>query len=383
MPEQSVTVLDLATKVVSPNQHIWAMFPGLGRRFLSQYQDQGLIFLDMPGISLSPTVLADDRLLRKHIAMSIAWADYYRFGGDKVPSRRPDDFSPGRGRSFNSAVGNVKNVFVRMRPGDLVLVGRQSLYDPILIGEIEGEFDPKETVRVERYGNERIPARHVRWLAVNVERRYLSQTLSLLLSNRHAVISIDKDKYGEEVYKVAYGEYVFGTDSRYVFQGPKYKNIAPATVPGINLITYFVAAFNACELDEVEEFAKLDIQGAIDNYFEQDILHSFEIEFSSPGEYVLHAKRAALPLFVAVAIAATDGYISGVQEARSVEIMNSATTAQVAVPPPADACIEIQEKYRAIMNAINADRFNDLCALNKDAQSGVGLKVNVKKRKKK
>jgi hypothetical protein len=34
------------------------------------------------------------------------------------------------------------------------------------------------------------------------------------------------------------------------------------------------------------------------------------------------------------------------------------------------------------MNSINADRFNQLCKLNKDAQDGVGLKVDVKQKAK-
>jgi hypothetical protein len=34
------------------------------------------------------------------------------------------------------------------------------------------------------------------------------------------------------------------------------------------------------------------------------------------------------------------------------------------------------------MNSINADRFNQLCKLNKEARDGVGLKVGVKQKAK-
>src|SRR5262249_31536465 len=146
---------------------------------------------------------------------------------------------------------------------------------------------------------------------------------------------------------------------------------------------YFAAAFNACEQGELEDFSRLSILQAIENYFEQDTLYSFEIAFSSPGEYILHAKRAALPLLVAVCISATSGDLDH-DDARSAQIANS-VPAGAAVPTAAPVvaggeCVEVQEKYRAIMNAINVDRFNQLCKLNKDAQQGVGLKVDVKQK---
>jgi hypothetical protein len=110
----------------------------------------------------------------------------------------------------------------------------------------------------------------------------------------------------------------------------------------------------------------------------------FEIDFSSPGEYVLYAKRAALPLLVATLVSATAGTIS-LTEARAAEVQNSAT-APVAIAPATapDACtLEIQDKYKAIMTAMNADRFKALCKLNQDAQHGVGLRVRVKRKSKK
>jgi hypothetical protein len=165
-----------------------------------------------------------------------------------------------------------------MQPGDLVLVGGYSIYEPVLIGEIKEPFDPKQKARVrvgDRYGREEIPARRVNWIQTKHERRFLTRGLSQLLSNRKAVVAIDKGEYADEVYRIAYGDYVFGTNSRYIFEGPRYNNIAVSAVPGINLITYFAAAFNACELGEIEQFASMEIEKAMDNYFEQDVLYSF------------------------------------------------------------------------------------------------------------
>lgn len=377
-------LFDLATKVVGKDQQIWAMFPGLGRKFFGMFAEEGAIFLDTPGLRIVPEILENDDLLRQHVAMSQAWVKYYYGSDEKQPSNNPADYEILKTPSNNAAVGNVRNVFVKMQPGDLVLVGGYGHYESILVGEIAEPFDARRYVRYERYGNDRIPLRRVNWLRTNIERRFLSEPLSKLLSNRRTVVHVDKHSFGEEIYRIAYGDYVSGTESRYIYEGPKYKNIALAAVPGIDLISYFCAAFNAAEEDELEQFVNLTIADATDNYFEQDVLYSFEIEFASPGAYVLHAKRAALPLLVAVLVAATSGTIS-LNDARSAQIENSggyaASDADADAAPP-DACtFEIKKKYAAILASISADRFKQLCKMNADAQNGVGLRTRIKRKK--
>ncbi|BGE86910.1 MULTISPECIES: hypothetical protein [Methylosinus] len=368
-------VLDLNTAIIPQNQQIWSMFPGLNRIFLPTFIERGCVFLDTPAISLSYDALYDDRLLKQHIVMSQKWSDYLRGHTKRAPSRNPLYFSIEDGRSISSAAGNIKTLFLKVKPMDLILVGQKTIYDPILIGEVVGQFNPEESIAIPRCEGELGPLRRVRWLETATERRFMPQALSKLLSNRKAVINIDKSSFGQDVFKYAYGDYVFGENARYIFSGPKYRNIATQAVPGIELITYFAAAFNACEIGELEKFAAMSIDAAINSYFEQDILYSFEIDFSSPGEYILHARRAALPLLVAALIAATAGDLSFAQAAEA-HIVNTAemTAGQ-------SGCeIEVQQKYRAIMAAINVEQYNAACNLNKEAQDGVGLKVKVHKK---
>lgn len=367
---------DLATKIIESSQTIWAVFPGVGRRFLRQFAEERVVFLDAPALNLTPAVLADDKLLRQHIAMSAAWEKFYQKGESNPPSRNPSTYKVPRSNSFGAMVGNIRNVFVRMQPGDLVLSGGQSLYDPILVGEVAGKFDAKLTVRYHRYGREEIPARRVRWLPVRRERRFLSQGLSHLLSNRKAVISIDDKLYGEEIYKFAYGDYVLGSGSRYVFPGPRYNNIARSLSPGIDLISYFVAAFHAAEIGELDKFSKLNIEKSIADYFEADDLISFTVNFSSPGEYILQSKRAAQALLVALLVAATSSTTLPYDEARGAEVTNSA--APTAGHPADPQLVVIQQNFKSIMDAVGAAKYNQLCVINKECQDGVGLKTGVK-----
>ncbi|MGQ0741208.1 MAG: hypothetical protein ACT4OG_02770 [Alphaproteobacteria bacterium] len=376
---------DLATKVISNDQKIWAIFPGKGRSFLGTFLERGVVFLDMPGIALTPAVLQDDKLLRKHVAMSWAISAYHNGELERPPSRRATNYDAPKGKPFNSAVGNVRSMFAKIGVGDLVVMGDRSIYRPVHIGEITKAFETRDVTPLPVNGREEVPIRKVRWLNTNVERRELSERLSRLLSNRHSIIVINKEEFADEVYQIAYGDYVYRDDSRYVFPGPRYKNFAPAIVPGIDLISYFMGAANALQDGELEEFAALEIQEAVGRYFEQDALYSFEIDFASPGGYVVHARQASLALLVALLVAATADANLTYAEAQSAAVVNSADHAQAAQParPQHRVCdpIEIQNKYRSIMRAIGAVRYNQACAKNKDAQDGVGLRTRVKRKR--
>ena len=288
--------LDVATKVITASQNIWAMFPGKGKKFLDDFLANNAVFLDFPAIELTPRVLSDDKLLRQHVAMSLKWRSYLSGATDKVPSRKPASFTPVRSRSFYAAVASVHTVYERMQPGDLILFAGRDIYEPIHIGEIKEPFDAKHSVQIKAYDREDIPSRKIRWINVRVERRFLSERLSALLSNDHAVIRLPKEEFGDEVYRIAYGDYVFGTSSRYLFRGPSYKNIAVSTVAGIDLISYFCAAFNAVEIGEIDAFSKLEIREAINSYFESDDLYSFEIDFKSPAAIFAEGGFPSVPL---------------------------------------------------------------------------------------
>jgi hypothetical protein len=198
------------------------------------------------------------------------------------------------------------------------------------------------------------------------------------LSNRKAVTSVDPERFGDEIYRIAYGDYVNGETSRYIFNGKDYKNIATATIPGITLITYFCAAFKAAELEQLNDFFALTINAGIDRYFDEDILNSFEIDFKSPGEYILSAKRAAMAITVALLVSVTSDN-STVTAARQAQLVNSETGPSRTEHDVAACPLPIEEKYRAILNSMHADRYNQLCVLNSSAQNGVGLSVKVKK----
>ena len=185
MPGQ--VTLDLATKIVEPTQSIWAIFPGLARRFFNEFQTQNVVFLDMPAIDLTVQALAEDSVLRQRVAISRAWRAYLRGSDPQIPSRLPSAYDILRDASTGAAVGNVRSLFLAPNVGIWSSWGNTTS-TAVLIGEIQSDFQPLDTIKISRYGEEDIPVRKVRWLNSNTQRRFLSKDLSRRLSSRKAVV---------------------------------------------------------------------------------------------------------------------------------------------------------------------------------------------------
>ena len=214
MAVASDLTIDIRTKVIPHGARIWALFPELGRRYLSTFLEQSVVFLGLPGLMLSQGVLNDRGALRRHVAMSEAIARWYigRSGGS-FPSRNPNTYAP-QPRQFTSTISHVWRFFSEIQIGDLICVPEGGQYAPVHFGEIQTAFNSALTISVPRYPREAIAVRKVRWYTSLQERRHFSATLSHLWSNRKALIEINSIAFGSEVYAAAYGDYVLVDDTR-------------------------------------------------------------------------------------------------------------------------------------------------------------------------
>ena len=106
--------------------------------------------------------------------MSWRIRDYLTGAKDNPASRTPNlypieagDISTKRGRRFNAEVGNVISLFTRLKHGDMVLSPSLGHYNPMLIGEVVGDWTPGDLIAIEyqRAGiTEDVPFRRVRWI---------------------------------------------------------------------------------------------------------------------------------------------------------------------------------------------------------------------------
>ena len=171
--------VDIATKIIAPETGIWVVFPGRSRRLLNAFHGHNAIFLETPGLDLRPEKANDVAAIRQRVRMSHAIQQYLRATGPtKTPSRNPDSYEDGplEDGSLTVLATNIRKMFAKMKVGDLIIVP-DKLFAPIYFAEVVSDFLAKDTISIERYGNERIPVRKIRWLNDGVSRNLVPISL--------------------------------------------------------------------------------------------------------------------------------------------------------------------------------------------------------------
>lgn len=200
--------VDIATKVISPENQIWVVFPGRARRFINLFLSDSIVFLETPGLEISKHVCDDKKLLRQHTRASIAIRDYARGASSRVPPRDPASYpdEPFEDRGDQILATNIAKMFGKMKKGDLVIVPGRILA-PVYFGEVVSEFDRDDATTVERYGNERIPVRRIRWLNTGVPRQQINVDLQVYLSKPPAIAKVPRSTQNDAFFGYAYPQF--------------------------------------------------------------------------------------------------------------------------------------------------------------------------------
>ncbi|WP_166295025.1 hypothetical protein [Bradyrhizobium sp. 2S1] len=145
--------VDIATKIVAPETSIWVVFPGRARRNLKIFLGNDAIFLETPGINLTPQISNNIAAVRQRVRLSSAIEDYLRATSPtKAPSRNLSDYSdaPFKGGGQTTLAANVRKMFGKMKKGDLVIVP-DHLYAPVHFAEVTSDFLAKDVLTIDRY----------------------------------------------------------------------------------------------------------------------------------------------------------------------------------------------------------------------------------------
>lgn len=366
---------DIATKIVSPDTSIWVVFPGRQRRFIRTFLEQDVIFLETPGIDLRLKTAADRSTLRRHVRMSTAIADFHLHSeSKKFPSRNSNRYSdaPIKNASHRVLASSVRKMFARMKTGDVVIVPGK-IFAPVYFGEVTAAFDPEDTISIDRYSDEGIPYRRVRWLNSGVPRTAIPPHLQIFLSKPPAIAHVTRSDETEEFFRFAYPSYVLAEKSAVILDGPQYDGKDPlATIEANYLVAYYIAAFHAIENEEIETFAKLDVQSAIDRFYDRDLVQSFSQNFNSPGKYGLSALSAVLGAFVTAAIAITVAGLSPAEIRLGIEVTNSVSPEDEHINK--DSGIKLDFLFRSLHNK----EIQELNELGRKARKKIGLTTPVK-----
>lgn len=310
--------IDLRAKVIDSEQKIWIVFPGTGRRFLTQFMRQNIMFLDLPGTQFTAenALLPMSAYRRKsvkdivrsnitfsHVLSRAIIEDEIGYATQTIDRElgnyvyRPEEL----GNKYNVMVGSAAKFFIGMKKGDLVLIpGKGGAFSNVHIAEISSDFDPADRTFLPKYRREPIQLRRIRVLPQTATRRDFSDSVYKKLSRPPAVQWITLEDDLKSVYDIAYGNYVFGDSSRALIYANDYDGKDPTAINDFNDVTKFLIAAYNCYLQGNADALRnaTDIQAFSNDYFDRDLVNNYTLDFHSPGQFGLYPSRREIAAFL-------------------------------------------------------------------------------------
>jgi hypothetical protein len=372
-----VTEFRLDSKFIPEGHRVWLMYSGKRRRFFRHFADSNSVFLELPGFSASANTFDNPDRIRQHLRMSDEIRKWHRDELEDPPSRIPDSYSSlprdvdeRRRRGFNAEVGNIQRFFKSAQAGDLVISPATGHYDPMLIGEIAGDWDTSQALDIPQLYGEEVPIRNIKWIRRDISRREFSTATARSLQNQHAFSELDESYY-EEIYKTVYRNFFWGNKSKMDFLADKYSSNDPLeTVEAATLIKYFVAAYSALENGRESELSGLDIRGAIETFYDASLVFEFSQNFNSPGKFTLIG-AGVLALMVGIGVAAA------VDPSSAEDLFASFNLSSGASDAPEESLLEIESKVKDLINGIGQERFQELKSYGTDAREKIDIRSSV------
>lgn len=366
--------VDIATKIVAPSTSIWIVFPGRARRLLNLFLGHDVIFLEAPGVGLTPEIANNVAALRQRTRLSAAIAASYRLvDPTPPPSRNLADYKDGplEDGGQNVLASNLKKMFGRMKKGDLVVVPDR-LFAPIHFGEVISDFAAADTISIATFGNELLPVRKVRWLNNGVSRNLIPMDLQQrYLSKPPAISFAARGAQADEFFKFAYPSYILAEKSAVIMDCPRYDERNPrATHEANDLVAYFIAAFSAYEQDRLQEFGSLSMIAAIEQFYDRELVQSFTQNYNSPGKAGLTLRSAILGVFVSSGIAVTLAALAAPEWKAGVEVTNS-------ISPQDDHAKDAGIALDYLFKALGENEISELNKAADAAKKNVGLSTPV------
>lgn len=291
--------VDINVREVSQEQRVWRLFPGSGYRFLSNFREKSLGYLDFPGITLPTKDLENSNSLIPLIAMSDAIRSaFFAREIDSAVKFDVADFedarrTKNRGRLRQALI----NFYEHAKPGDIVVLPDTLSRKVVLIGEFISDeilYAPYD----KRSDALRVPCRRIKWIK-EVRENVLSTKLSDSLRHQQAFSLIEKDRY-LEVMSLAYDSFVFnGRHVATIFNGEEFLDEDSALISSLSRIA---AAFCKADAEGIckTEYDLFDI-----------IFSSNDIAYSCDQESDIHSEGftrliggAIVPIVTAALLAA-------------------------------------------------------------------------------
>ncbi|MEM0929192.1 MAG: hypothetical protein AAGI89_07865 [Pseudomonadota bacterium] len=351
-----VTV-DLETAILRSETVVWRLFPGESYSLSRYIQNQEVVFMDLPGVSLPKDFPEENDALVPFLAVADAMKEYHRAKKkrDEVlrPKTDPSTYKNARKTGKRAkAAGAMRRLYSEAAKGDIVLVPAPYSEQAIWIGEFA--HHPQRIVdgyADRRYGGEKIPGREVKWLT-QAGNSSLPKELTRNIRNQNPFSRVEAS-FWEDVFQAAYGS--FQLEGRYG------SSMRSRSENFTELDNYRLAQFSLM-LAQALEAAD---DGAIDNFrfdsfdsISEEYIASLSISVNSPGLFKAVANTAKPLLASAMFSLLINGNVRSTIEAGetvSVEVVNSKSTGTCS------AAEEVGRDIDVILSSMGFDRVEELC----------------------
>ena len=369
MKQKPVTV-DIATRVVSQDEDFYIIHPGSDYSHYADFQKNSVVFLDFPDIGLDFTEKPDRSKLREAVIRSSDLSDWIRAGSHgTAPSRDPKDYEGADfGRRIGRYVGAIERLYYDLKPGTIVAVPGPTVFDDVLIGQIEGKPTTRKSASL--YPKESMPVRKIKWVG-RKQRSAFSAELREKFGTPNPIMQLERS-LREEVLRAGFNQYVidgvFAARLRTTKQ--EFNSFDDESIQAfVNLISGAIAA---AQLGE-------DKPGTIDFRAARGLLREHRTwapemaaAIESPG-FIRFTSTHLTPLVIAAILAVAAACSPGQAMPSDINVTNSAfsTTTE-------DCSAEVQAHIAEAMKLMKFDDLEEACQDIRDAQSDTGLATTVR-----
>jgi hypothetical protein len=372
--------IDLNVKVLPFDHKVWRLFPGRGYSFQKAVYEQGLAFLDFPGLFLPPGEVNENTPhLLQSVQRSLKIKDWY--GSSNSTGSPPKAFEP-KGDYTPTVTSeiwptnlltfrsNIVALFGGAKNGDLIVVPLSGRDRSLVIGEFVGEPSDRTQAKYERYEEFVLPARKIKWLK-HVTDYQVGYNLTSKFRSQNAFVLVARSET-RKIYELAYGAYVLGEECASTFTTGEgdYDSQLDAQFQVIVLVA--AAATERC-VAKIAHNLNGNIYEAMRVKTSPEYIPSNALNINSPGTIRLISATisplVAACLFAMVLDANADP--ENPPQPSSVEVTSSIS--------PEDPCyVEVRDATRSALEMLGIAGWRDACEVAKKLKERVKLDSQAK-----
>lgn len=369
MKSKQVTV-DIATRVVSADEDFYIIHPGSDYSLYRDFKEKSVVFFEFPDLRLDFRHRPSRESLREAVVRSLDLADWIRGGSEgDSPSRNPEDYKgTDYGRRIGRYVGAIERLYYDLKPGTIVIVPGPSVYDDVLIGQIEGRPTTLRSASV--YPGEDMPVRRVKWVGQKPRTQFRAEVREKF-GTPNPITQLERS-LREDILKAGFDQYVIGGvfATRLRTTEQEFSSFDDQSIQVfVNLISGAIAASSFGESGE----GSIDFKAARSYLREhRDWAPDMAAAIESPG-FIRFTSEHITPLVIAAIFAVAVSCSPGQPVPTDINVINSAVTTT-----NDDCAPTVQAHIAEAMKLMKFDDLEEACVDIRDAKEDAGISSSIR-----